>query len=87
MQGEGLKGVKREFKLGHTIVTFQEATCVIDGEITDCLYIVEEGDNFLYDFIVTNCCTLPETEDEVENIMFNEYLESNYEILDTMRFR
>ncbi len=79
--------MKREFKLGHTILTFKEATCVIDGEITECLYIVEEGDNFLYDFVATNSCTLPETEDEVENIMFNVYLESSYEILDTVKFK
>lgn len=70
MQGEGLKGVKREFKLGHTIVTFQEATCVI----IDCLYIVTYINKRKYDSVVLSCCSLSETKEDAHAIIRKENL-------------
>lgn len=82
MQGEG-EGMMKEC----TKVSFQEATCIIDGELMDCLYIIEESNGYKDESVVTNCCKMPENEDEASSILFNEYLDSNYEILETVTLK
>lgn len=55
------EGMMKEFMIECTKVSFREATCIIDGGLMDCLYIIEESNGYKDASIVTTAVKCQKT--------------------------